>query len=112
MRSAPFAIAIVLVCGVARAEGGGAQLTLAEAVKRAIAHNPTAVTAQEEIKRSEALVEQVRSVWYPTLNANATYTRLDGDRVLSGRVIQGADSFNANLQLTVPIVQARGWVAN
>jgi outer membrane protein TolC len=121
------AAAIVLACGSARAEDGAqpVQLTLVDAVKRAVVHNPSAITAMEEIKRSEALVEQVRSTWYPTLTGNAVYTRLDGDRTLGGspgnpatgtpptapRVIQAADSFNANLQLVVPLVQSRGWVA-
>src|SRR5262249_19236389 len=55
------------------------------------------------------------SAWFPSLSANATYTRLDDDRILAGtppRVLQPADSFNGNLQLVVPIVQPRAWVAS
>jgi outer membrane protein TolC len=97
--------------GDARAEAPP-KVTFSNAVQRALARNPSAVVAAEEIKRSEALAREARASWLPTLTGNATYTRLDSDRVLSGRVIQGADSFNANLQLVVPILQPRGWVAS
>ncbi len=121
MRTSPSAlygaVVVVLVSGAANAQerAAPAQLPFDEAIKRAIAHNPTTVTAQEEIRHSQALVEQVRSTWYPTLTGNATYTRLDSDRTLAGtplRVIAAADSFNANLTLTVPLIQPKGWVAN
>lgn len=111
MRKSVVTVGIIFLAGAARADESPPQLGFAEAVKRAIAHNPSTVTAQEEIRRSEALVEQVRSNWYPTLTANATYTRLDSDRTFNGRLIVDANSFGANLQVVVPIVQARGWVA-
>ncbi len=82
-----------------------------DAVRRALTRNPQAELAIEEVRRSEALVQQARSGWLPTLNANGTYTRLDSDRELAGRVLQGANSFNANLLLTVPLLAPRAWVA-
>lgn len=89
------------------------KLTFEEAIQRAIAHNPTAVTAAEEVNRSQAIVQQVRSTWLPTLNANGTYTRLDNDRRIAatGQIVQGVDSVNANVLLTVPIISARNWAA-
>ena len=82
-----------------------------DAIQRAMARNPTAELAVEEIRRSEALVQQARSTWLPTLSANGTYTRLDADRQLAGRVIASQDSVNANLLLTVPLIAPKGWVA-
>src|ERR1700722_18947840 len=37
------------------------QLTFAESVRRALSRNPTAVQAQEEVRRFHALMEQVRA---------------------------------------------------
>ncbi|MBX3224539.1 MAG: TolC family protein [Labilithrix sp.] len=87
-------------------------LTLDEAVKRATARNPSAEIAAQEIFRAEALAKQVRAAWLPTLNANGVYTRLDNDRELNGRVILAANQLSANLQLNVPLVAPRQWVAH
>jgi outer membrane protein TolC len=85
-------------------------VTFEDAIQRATTRNATFELAQEDVRRAEALVEQARSSWLPTLNANGTYTRLDADRTLSGRVIASADSINANLTLTVPILAPKSWV--
>jgi outer membrane protein TolC len=111
MRKPVLLLGIVLWSGAARADENPPQISFTDAVNRALAHSAPTIIAQEEIRRSEALVEQVRSAWYPSLNANATYTRLDADRTFNGRVVEDANSFGANLQLVVPIVQPRAWVA-
>jgi outer membrane protein TolC len=86
-------------------------MTFDEAIRRAVARNPNSEVAQQEVRRSQALVEQVRAGWIPTLSANATYARLDADRVFNGNTIQSAGSFNANVTLSVPIIAPRAWVA-
>lgn len=88
-----------------------ARVAFDDAIQRAMARNPNAELAVEEIRRSEALVQQARSTWLPTLSANGTYTRLDADRQLGGRVIASQDSVNANLLLTVPLIAPTRWVA-
>jgi outer membrane protein TolC len=88
------------------------RITFDEAIRRATARNPNSELAQQEVRRSQALVEQVRAGWLPTLTANATYMRLDADRVFNDRVVQGADSFNGNVSLSVPIIAPRAWVAH
>jgi outer membrane protein len=85
-------------------------VTFEDAVQRAMTRNTTFELAQEDVRRAEALVQQARSTWLPTLSANGTYTRLDADRELNGRVIAAADSVNANLMLTVPIISPKQWV--
>ena len=109
-------LAVLTLVGRADAQEGTPgrappKLGFEDAIQRAVTRNPNAELALEEIRRAEALVQQARSTWLPTLTANGTYTRLDSDRVLNGRVIAGVDSINANLTLTVPLIAPRGWVA-
>jgi outer membrane protein len=86
-------------------------LTFDDAIRRALARNPSVEIAAREIDRAEALLKQARAAWLPTLNANATYTRLDDDREINGRVLSFKSQLNGNLQLTVPIIAARGWAS-
>ena len=85
-------------------------VTFEDAIQRATSHNPTFEVAYAELRRAQALVEQARASWLPTLNANATYTRLDAARQIGATLAAGQDSLNANLTLTVPIIAPRGWV--
>lgn len=92
-------------------EGAVPSISLDDAVKRALAANPTAEIAEREIARADALVKQARAAWLPTLTANGIYTRLDDDRVLNGRTILAANQLSANLALQVPILAPQKWVA-
>jgi outer membrane protein TolC len=83
-----------------------------QAVQQALLRNPSAVTAEAEIQRFEAIARQTRSGWLPTLYGSGTYTRLDSDRTLSGRVISAANQLSANLALTVPLVAPQKWAAS
>ena len=89
---------------------GAGAVTLEEAVKRAIAHNPNAEVATQDIIRSEALVTQVRSTWLPTLNATGTYLRLDNDRRVNGAVAIAKEQEQGNITATVPIISPKQWV--
>jgi outer membrane protein TolC len=103
------AVAVALVLPrLARAEGAP-PITLQEAIRRAVARNPSWATAQEEIRRADALVKEARAASLPTLYGNATYTRLDADRTLNGSVVSAANQFNANVVLDVPIIQPHNW---
>jgi outer membrane protein TolC len=101
-------------------------VSLAEAVTRALSRNPSAVTAEEEIRRADALVEEVRANALPALTGSAIYTRLDGDRVavLGGTVTVGGQTGEVTLPpsvyepkgqlgvsaaLTVPLIVPRPW---
>lgn len=86
-------------------------MTFEEVIRKSLEQNPTVEVAIEEIKRSQALVEQSRSAWLPSLTGNATYTRLDDDRRLADRVLANKNQLNANITLTVPLLNARGWAA-
>lgn len=87
------------------------RITLEQAVARALDRNPTVTVAVAEIERADALIHQARAGWFPTLNGNASYTRLDHDRVagMPPVVELSAGELAANLTLTVPLVSAPAW---
>jgi outer membrane protein TolC len=87
----------------------GRPITLADAVARALSRNPTTATAEQEIRRSEAVRREVEATWLPTLTGNGVYTRLDSARISGGVVAIPRDGLNLNLLLTVPIVSGRQW---
>lgn len=94
-------------------KAAGGAVTLMEAVRRALGRNPTSEVAHQEVVRSIALARQVRAAWFPTLSANGTYTHLDDDRRLAnGSIALPQDSLAANLQLTVPLLAPRQWIAS
>ena len=110
--SARIAVALLLTlsAGGARAEGPGPErVTLPEAVKRALARNPSVTSAQAEIDRADALIRQARAGYYPTLIGNGSYTRLDSDRRVNGNVVGTHDQVAGNVQLTMPLVAPQAW---
>ncbi|HEX9103616.1 MAG TPA: TolC family protein, partial [Polyangia bacterium] len=80
----------------------------------ALALNPSATVALEEIARARAVVEEVRSASLPTLSANASYTRLEHDRTATvngtSTLISPANQVNANLLLAAPLIAPSRWV--
>jgi outer membrane protein TolC len=90
-----------------------APITLADAVAKAIARNPTYETAQQEIRRTQAIVREVESTWLPTLYGNGVYEHLDHSRIEGSgaltTVVLPQNSLNLNLLLTVPIIMPRQW---
>ncbi len=101
------------------------KISLTEAVRRALARNPTAIVAMQEIRRADALLVEARAGSMPSLMANAMLLRLDGDRLLtspgtpatptapavppSSRNISPKNQQSANLLLNVPLVAPRSW---
>jgi outer membrane protein TolC len=79
------------------------------AVAKSLEVNPALRSAEADRSRALALVEEARAPSLPSLSINATGTQLDGDRVLSGRVISAATQINANVTLAVPLVAANRW---
>lgn len=108
-------IAATMFTTSAEAEPGGSarsgahKVTFDEAIRLATSQNPTLAAATAQRRRAESLLAQARATSMPTLSANATYTRLDDDRLVGTRVAQGKDSLNANLLLTVPIIAPSRW---
>jgi outer membrane protein TolC len=85
-------------------------LTFDAAVQRALDRNPTALQAGAEVRRYRALLEEARAASLPSLVGAGVYTRLDANRTAGALVLQPDSSINLSVTLTVPIVNARGWV--
>ena len=115
---APAAVAIPAVVPLPRPGAGAEELPaltiprigLAEALTRATQRNPRAEIALAEIRRSEALITEARAGFLPSLSANGSFTRLDHDRALNGRVLQNQNQLTANLALAVPLLAPQRWV--
>ncbi len=96
---------------VAPETGGAAEkISLTEAVRRALARNPSAVVAMQEIKRAQALLVEARAGSLPSLTASGVLTRLDANRVFGNNVIISKNQQSANLQLSVPLLAPRSWM--
>ena len=85
------------------------QLTLEQAVARALARNPTVTVALAEIDRADALLGQARAASYPSLLGTAYYTRLDSDRRINGNLVAAENQYGGNLVLTVPLLAPSAW---
>src|ERR671935_1326729 len=87
------------------------RITLQEAVRRAIARNPTALIAEQEIRRAEGILKEARAPALPLLTANGVGTRLDSARATSSGVLVARESLAANLQLSLPLIAPQRWLA-
>jgi outer membrane protein TolC len=82
-----------------------------EAIDRALARNPSAVVARQEIARADALVTEARAGWLPQLSGNGLYLRRDSARVANGNVVSLREQWNGNLQLVLPLLSPQAWTA-
>jgi outer membrane protein TolC len=109
--------AVAVIAGIAGA-GRAAEteapalpvVTWQQAIDKALARNPSAAVARQEIARADGLVREARAGWLPVLTGNGTYTRLDSARELNGAVVTPQDQWNGNLQLTVPLIAPTAWM--
>src|SRR5260221_1863969 len=86
-----------------------ARITFDEAIRRALERNPTVAVARAEVQRADALVEESRAGWYPTLLGNGAYTRRDHDRPATWPAGQKQDQLFGNGTLTVPVGALQSW---
>jgi len=84
-------------------------MTFQEAVDRALARNPSVLTATQEIARVRALMEETRAAAIPTLVANLNYLRLDSSRVLNGVVYAPGSQWAGNVQIAIPLLAPSTW---
>lgn len=86
-------------------------ITFEEAVKRALAYNTSSLIAAQEIVRAEGLMGQARAAALPFVGLGGTWTILDHDRILGGRLVQSGQSVQGTATLAVPLVAAPRWYA-
>lgn len=85
------------------------KLTFDEAVRRAIARNPSAVVAAAEILRAQALVTEARSLTLPNVNVSGTNTTLNRARGLGDQVFTPQNTFSAALGVSMPLFAPSLW---
>jgi outer membrane protein TolC len=85
------------------------KISLTEAVRRALARNPTAIVAMQEIRRAEALLVQARAGSMPSLMTVGLLTRLDADRIYKGSTIASKNQQAGNLLLNLPLLAPHSW---
>src|SRR6478736_10104324 len=103
-------LSIVLVATAARAQTAAAvKVSWRQALARALAQNPSAIVAAQEIERASGLVREARAGWLPSLSANGSYLRLDSARMTGGAVTTPVNTWNGNLAVTVPLVAPLAW---
>jgi outer membrane protein TolC len=87
-----------------RAGADPPRVSFDDAIRLAIAHNPTRRIAQLDIERTCALLVQASAALLPQVGAGATYTRLEGNRYVAMRRATAANSVMADATLDAPIV--------
>ena len=75
-------------------------MTFQEAVRRATERNPTVAEAAQAILRAEALLDQARSVFRPTLYGDVSTTILDAARGFGGNITQPRTQYSFNATAT------------
>jgi outer membrane protein TolC len=104
------ALSIVLVAPRAPAQTAAAfKVSWRQALARALAQNPSAIVAAQEIERASGLVREARAGWLPSLSANGSILRLDSARMTAGAVTTPVNTWNGNLAVTVPLVAPLAW---
>ena len=88
------------------------KVTWRDALARALAQNPSAIVARQEIERASGLVQEARAGWLPVLSANGSYLRLNSARTSGGVVTTPVNSWNGNLAVTVPLIAPLAWAAD
>lgn len=87
------------------------QLTFDEAVRRAIEKNPTVAEAAQSILRAEAFLQQARTIFRPSINADITTTVLDAERGFDDFVTQPRTQSFVGGSVAYPILAAAQWAA-
>jgi outer membrane protein TolC len=94
--------------GLARAQGIDA-ITLDEAVRRAIANNPSIQQAAAGIRRAEALLQQARALSMPSLGASLATTVIGPVPEFAGESIVPRTQLNTSAGLIVPLFTPVWW---
>jgi outer membrane protein len=87
------------------------RVTFREAVNRAIEHHPTVAEAAQAILRAQALLDQSKSVFRPTLYGDVGVVVLDAARGFNGFQTVPRTQTTYNATLSYPFLDAAGWAA-
>ncbi len=85
------------------------RLTFDEAIERAVTRNPTIEQAAAGILRAEALLQQVRSLSLPTLDATLTTRTIGPVQKFAGESINPRTQLTTSAVLGVPLLTPARW---
>jgi outer membrane protein TolC len=85
------------------------RVTFDEAIRRAIEKNPGVAEAAQAILRAETLLQQVNTVYRPTVSATMTTTVIDAARGFDEFVTQPQTQTFVGASLSYPILAAARW---
>ncbi|MDP1572531.1 MAG: TolC family protein [Vicinamibacterales bacterium] len=88
-----------------------APVTLDEAVRLAVERHPSARQAATTILRAEALLQQARTVAWPTVTGGIATTVLDGERGFDEFVTQPRTQTLFSASVAYPVLAASRWAA-
>jgi outer membrane protein len=112
--------ALVVAALLASAAPAGAQstepavlerVTFEEAVRRATERHPTVGQATQAILRTQALLDQARSVFRPSVNGAVGTTILDDARGFDGNITQPRTQSTFSGTVSYPFLAAARWAA-
>ncbi len=81
------------------------------AIQQALAKNPSVANAATTIARAEALLQQARTVYRPTVTAGVVNTTLDRERGFSGQVSQPQNQVTFSLNGSMSVLAPARWAA-
>jgi outer membrane protein TolC len=113
MRTCGLGILLILLVFSARLwGGGGAELTLEEAVRTALVRNEQALAADAQVSAANARLARARSYFLPNLNASGTYTRRPDEitRTINNQqlVVQSNNALSGVATLNLTLFDSRG----
>ena len=82
-----------------------------EAIQQALAKNPSVANAATNITRAEALLQQARTVYRPTVSASVVNSTLDRERGFSGQVSQPQNQVTFALNGSMNVLAPARWAA-
>jgi outer membrane protein TolC len=105
------AVALLWLAGPAQAQNVAVpeRVTFDEAVRRALENNPGVLEAAQAILQAEALLQQVRTVFYPTVSGSVTTTILDSARGFNEFVTQPQTQSLFGASVSYPVLEAARW---
>lgn len=87
------------------------KVTFEDAIRTALEKNPGVAEAAQAILRAEALLQQARTVYRPTLDGSVVTTVLDSARGFDGQTIQPQVQSLLGASLSYPVIAASRWAA-
>jgi outer membrane protein TolC len=108
-RSRSVAVLCLLGAAPALAQPGMERLTFEAAIERAVTRHPTVEQAGAGILRAQAIVQQVRSVSFPSVDATVRSTTIGPVPEFGGQTIVPRTQVNAAASLLVPLLTPVRW---